>query len=278
MCNPEMLIRCATPVSRNSSQPGPSTAAWSPTASAASTPSASGASPCSSRRSRTHWRACSTGAGDVPSRRPAPRTVPVARRPCSNSHSSASKLSGLSGPCGSFRRSGSCQHCPARNAGGPTPTLRSSRSGRSQASHTRDGTPEGADCTSSTRCAPSSRHCGISAMRPVTITSTPSSEGSSASRRRPAACTEAHAKPAVASTAQSRRRQAARRIGTCTTTTTSTSPTPPHAASTPPASPAAHACGWFTCHATPAHQASAAAPRHAAPRGCGGAGQVIAPL
>ncbi len=144
MCSPEIDIRCATPVLRNTSQPGPSIAAWSPTASAASAPVAAASPapsrPLSIRRSRTHWRAFSIGAHDVSSNWPLPRTVPVARKSWSNSHSSASKPSGFIAPCGRRRRTGRRQRWPARNGAGAAATARSSRWLRLHASQTRDGT------------------------------------------------------------------------------------------------------------------------------------------
>ncbi len=145
MCRPEMLMRWATPVLRNTSQPGPAMAAWSPTASAASAPAAaasavSAPAPLSSRRSRTHCRAFSIGAHDSSSNCPLPRTVPVARSPWSNSHSSASKPSGFIAPCGRFRRTGRRQRWPARSGAGAWATARSSRWLRLHASQTREGT------------------------------------------------------------------------------------------------------------------------------------------
>ncbi len=76
MCRPEMLIRWATPVARNTSQSARSMARWSPVTRAATTPATRTA--CASvasgaRRammaSRTAWRSCSTGACAVAPRR-----------------------------------------------------------------------------------------------------------------------------------------------------------------------------------------------------------------
>ncbi|MNV64010.1 hypothetical protein D3C71_1566340 [compost metagenome] len=78
MCRPEMLIRCATPVARNSSQSRVAMACWSPTTSAATTPrarcQASGATAPShvarstpdiarsaTMASRNRWRSSATG-------------------------------------------------------------------------------------------------------------------------------------------------------------------------------------------------------------------------
>ncbi len=60
-CSPEMLIKWATPVVRNSAQSLVSMALWSPTTSAASTPALRGSSTRCTMRSLTHWRARSSG-------------------------------------------------------------------------------------------------------------------------------------------------------------------------------------------------------------------------
>ena len=108
-CSPEMLIRWATPVMRNRSQPSRSMAAWSPMASAASTPAAAGSATRTRIASRIDWRHRSTGwpAFSVSFTAGActvERTVPLAAMPCSNNHSSRSKPCGLSVPCGARRR------------------------------------------------------------------------------------------------------------------------------------------------------------------------------
>ena len=58
---------------------------------------------CHSRGPDTRWAGCS----------PPSCTDPTAPTPCSNNQSSASKPSGLSVPCGRFKRTASCQASPA---------------------------------------------------------------------------------------------------------------------------------------------------------------------
>jgi len=65
MCRPEMLMRCATPVARNTSQSARSIAFWLPTISAASTPAVLRSATCANTASRTDCRASSTGCHHV---------------------------------------------------------------------------------------------------------------------------------------------------------------------------------------------------------------------
>lgn len=117
-CSPLMLIRCAIPASRNKSQSLRATAAWSPTASAASTPPTRASSTRSSTASRIARRARSIGRQSVsPSSRgrgPATvlRTEPVAPIPCSNNQRSPSN------PCG-FRAGAVAATAPATASVGP---------------------------------------------------------------------------------------------------------------------------------------------------------------
>ena len=151
-CKPLMLTRCAMPVARNNSQSLRLMAAWSPTASAASTPAARASATCSVIASRTRWRRRSTGCAAPSARCSAgpfavARTSPVARMPCSNSHSSKSKPCGLSAPWGCFRRTVKRQRCPARRASNGALISASSFQPRYQPSEMRDGSRAGRPST-----------------------------------------------------------------------------------------------------------------------------------
>ncbi len=192
-----MLIRWATPVSRNRSQSSRSMAAWSPTASAASTPAARGSPTRKRMASRTDWRARSsvwpTASASLRLTAPAvARTVPLARRPRSNIHSSRSKPCGLSVPCGSRSRTVSSQRWPARSSCSGAASSASPSKPRYQPSDTRSGTRTGwpSRCACSTRTTkrvPCGPGCGRPTMTPVSCRSCPSSAAGSCCARRSAA-------------------------------------------------------------------------------------------
>ena len=211
-CSPLMLIRWATPVSRNSSQSSRSIAAWSPTASAASTPAAWASATRSRIASRTAWRARSAAwpASSASRRLSAPaaaRTVPLARMPCSNNHSSRSKPCGLSEPCGWRKRALSDQRWPARSCGGGAASSWSPSVPRYQPSMTRSGTSAvrpspgagSARSTRKTKRAPCGPSCGMRAMTPTSRRSCPSNAAGSACARRRSARQPVLPKPSSAS-------------------------------------------------------------------------------
>ncbi len=251
MWSPEIDMRCATPVSRNTSQPGPAIAAWSPTASAASAPVAAASSPpsrtLSIRRSRTHWRAFSIGAQPLCSSTPLPRTVPVARRPWSNNHSSASKPSGFIAPCGRRRRTGSRQRWPACSGAGDGATARSSRWLRLQASQTREGTtgapaPGGGAATLAGSASSSAPVAGGAARA---RSAAASASATAESRGRPAAassdCTRFSSRPVMPatradSTTNAKCRPSSATWGISSTTPVSSTSQPSHASASASAS------------------------------------------
>ncbi|MBS1177100.1 MAG: hypothetical protein H6R06_1512 [Proteobacteria bacterium] len=179
-----MLIRCATPVSRNRSQSSRSMAAWSPTARAASTPADWASGTRNRIASRTAWRARPTGwpAASASLRLTAPavaRTVPLARKPCSNIHSSRSKPPGLSVPCGWRSLAVSSQRWPARSSCAGAASSASPSKPRYQPSETRSGTftgwPSSRACsTCRTKRVPCGPGWGRPLITPVSCRSRPS--------------------------------------------------------------------------------------------------------
>ncbi len=262
-CKPLMLTRCAMPVARNNSQSLRSMAAWSPTASAASTPAARASATCSVIASRTRWRRRSTGCAAPSASRSAgafavARTSPVARMPCSNSHSSKSKPCGLSAPCGCFRRTVKRQRWPARRASNGALISASSFQPRYQPSEMRDGSVAGrpsnvALSTSNVKRTPSADWRGRPATTPATTMSRPSSAAGRWSARRTPARRPVTANSAVASASASAHVRAA------AANQATARPHTPRRRSGQGSRRSATACGCCICSAAPAMAASATA-------------------
>ena len=208
-CRPEILIRCATPVVRKMSHSARSIAAWSPTTSAASTPARAGCCTRNSIASRRRWRKRCTGdpaSACSSSARVAAvwRTVPLARMPCSKSHSSRSNPCGFKLPCGWRRRAVNRQRWPACTVTGGPPSSASSSTLRYQPSVTRAGTSPPkrsgtpaccADSSSNTKCVPVMLWRGSDTTCPVSTRSWPSSAGCKASFKRHCARVAVSTKP-----------------------------------------------------------------------------------
>ena len=234
-------------------------APWSPMASAASTPAAAASGTAMLMRSRRYWRSRSTGwpasSASFCARSPGrERTYPVARRPCSNSHSSVSKACGLAAPCGCRSRAVRRHRWPARRSSGPS--SKASASGpRYQPSDSCAGTTTGrpcqvADSTLNTNRVPVRLDCGSRATTPTSCTSWPSSSAGRASASKRSALQAVL--PAANSAAARAPSSKPRRPGQRTTATNNTVA----ATSSSACTPAGHTCACCSCTHTPSSPAS----------------------